>query len=132
MHRGSCLCGQVRYEYSGEIGELAMCHCSQCRKAQGTAFVTNAPIDAAKFAITSGAELLKEFRASANKARVFCSNCGSPLYSALDELPRVKRLRLGTLETLDKAPPMYHIYYGSKAPWDMTEDTHPKFMADKK
>jgi len=40
MIRGSCLCGKVKYEYDGEIEEIAMCHCSQCRKAQGGAFGT--------------------------------------------------------------------------------------------
>jgi len=46
MIEGSCLCGKVRFVYNGDIKEIVMCHCSQCRKAQGGAFVTNSPIDA--------------------------------------------------------------------------------------
>jgi hypothetical protein len=132
MHKGSCLCGKIRYEYHGEITELAMCHCSLCRKAQGVAFATNAPVDARKFFITHGAEFLKEYRSSLNKARVFCSHCGSPIYSALDETPDVKRLRLGTLETLERVPVAYHIHYAAKAAWFEATDSHPRFAAGKK
>lgn len=122
MIKGSCLCGGVRYEYDGEIEEISICHCSQCRKAQGSAFVAVSPIDSAAFRLTSGAALLKEFRAVPHKARVFCSNCGSPIYSARDDLPQVKRLRLGTVETPFQCPQAYHIHVGSKASWHEITD----------
>lgn len=124
---GSCLCGGIRYEYDGEIGEISMCHCSQCRKAQGSAYVAVSPVESAKFRITAGQELLKEFRAVPHKARVFCSNCGSPLYSARDDAPSVKRLRLGTVETPFHCDVAYHIYVGSKAAWEVMEDTLPRY-----
>lgn len=73
MHRGSCLCGKICYEYRGEIDEVSMCHCRQCRKAQGTAFAV-APIRSAGFRITQGAQYLKEFRATPNKARCSARN----------------------------------------------------------
>jgi hypothetical protein len=99
MHQGSCLCGKVGYEYRGKIDEVSMCHCKQCQKAQGSAFVAVAPIRSADFRITRGAEHLKEYRATPGKVRVFCAECGSPLYSARDDLPEARRLRLGTLDT---------------------------------
>jgi len=40
MINGRCLCGKVSYQYQGEIEEIALCHCSQCRKAQGSASVS--------------------------------------------------------------------------------------------
>lgn len=82
MLTGGCLCGGVRYEYDGVIDEISLCHCSQCRKAQGSAFVAVCPVDAARFRLLAGQALLKEFRAVPHKARVFCSHCGSPVYSA--------------------------------------------------
>lgn len=50
-YSGSCLCGGLRYEVQGEIGELLQCHCQRCRKANGTAFATNALIQKADFKI---------------------------------------------------------------------------------
>ncbi len=119
---GGCLCNAVRYEYDGTIDEISMCHCSMCRKAQGSAYVAISPIDTAKFRIVQGQELLKEFRSAPNKARVFCSNCGSPIYSARDDLPATRRLRLGTVETPFVSSNAYHIWVGSKAPWEVIGD----------
>lgn len=126
MIKGSCLCGAVRYEYAGEIAEISMCHCSQCRKAQGTAYIAVSPVESAKFRITAGAEVLKEYRSMPIKARVFCSNCGSPIYSARDDLPDIKRLRIGTIDTPFTCANQYHIFVGSKAPWHEITDDHPQ------
>ncbi len=126
MMEGGCLCGKVRYEYDAKITEVAMCHCSQCRKAQGGAFATNSPIDTGKFRIISGTEQIKEYQSNEEKVRAFCTNCGSPLYSALKTLPNIKRLRLGTLDTSFTCSTKYHIYTASKAAWDDITDAHPQ------
>ena len=60
MIKGSCLCGGVRYEYDGEIDEISICHCSQCRKAQGSAFAAVSPVATERFRILAGAELLRD------------------------------------------------------------------------
>jgi hypothetical protein len=126
MHKGGCLCGRVRYQYDGEIEEISRCHCAQCQKAQGTAFVAVAPVQSDKFKIIQGREFLKEFRASSNKARVFCAECGSPLYSARDDLPAVKRLRIGTLETPVQTREQYHAFITEKACWYEINDDFPQ------
>ena len=125
MIKGGCLCGNVRYEYNGDIEEIAMCHCSQCRQAQGGAFATNSPVDSDKLKF-SGQEFIKEFESNDNKIRAFCQNCGSPLYSALRDRPTVKRLRVGTIETDFTCENKYHIFSASKAPWHSITDEHPQ------
>ena len=131
MIKGSCLCGGIRYEYDGEIEEISICHCSQCRKAQGSAFAAVSPLAADRFRLVSGAHLLKEFRSSPDKVRVFCANCGSPIYSAKDDRPEVKRLRLGTVETPFVCSNVFHIHVDSKASWFDFNDTHPRFAGPK-
>lgn len=128
MHKGSCLCGRIEYRYDGEIEEISMCHCSQCQKAQGSAFVAVAPVQAESFQIVRGQEYLKEFRASPHKARVFCRECGSPLYSARDDLPQIKRLRLGTLETPVQANKRHHAFVAEKASWYEITDDFPQHI----
>jgi hypothetical protein len=117
VHSGGCLCGGVRYEYSGEFGQFVYCHCSKCRKAQGTAFGSNAPIEEGRFRLLSGVELLKGYSSSPGKLRVFCGNCGSPIYSRAEDKPGVLRLRMGTLDEAPGMKPQAHIFAASKAEW---------------
>ena len=131
MLKGRCLCGGVRYAFGGSIDEISMCHCSQCRQAQGSAFVAVSPIPRDQFHLLQGAELLKEFRTTPHKARVFCSRCGSPLYSARDDLPNIIRLRLGTIETPFECANAYHIFVESKASWHALSDQLPKYPEGK-
>lgn len=128
MHRGSCLCGTVKYEIQGELGAGVYCHCSRCRKANGSAFAANAPLAAKDFVVVAGAASLKTFRTEAGVERLFCSNCGSPIISRRDSMPDVVRLRLGTLDTPLGAAPQAHIFTGSKAEWFEIHDDLPQFV----
>lgn len=130
MIKGGCLCGKVRYEYNGEITEIAICHCSQCRQAQGGACATNSPIESDKLQF-SGQEYIKEFESNANKVRAFCQSCGSPLYSARKDLPNIKRLRVGTIKTAFTCENKYHIFTESKAAWHSITDNYPQFRKQK-
>jgi len=101
LHTGGCLCGGVRFTYDGELGGslglVTVCHCGQCRRAQGLAAGV-APAHAAGFVVTQGRELIREFESSPGKVRAFCGACGAPLYSRKDSKPDAMRLRLGTLD----------------------------------
>jgi len=107
----------MQYQYDGEIAELAICHCNQCKRAQGTPFVTNAPILRKHFTLLTGEHLQKGYMASKNKRRVFCSNCGSPLFSQRIDRPDTIRLRIGTVTEGHIPKPDYHIHYESRAAW---------------
>ncbi len=126
MIKGSCLCGNVSYTYAGVITEIAQCHCSQCRKAQGGAFATNSPVNTKQLTF-NGTEFITEFKSNPVKVRAFCSHCGSPLYSARSDLPDITRLRMGTIETPFSCENKYHIYTDSKASWHNIRDQYPKF-----
>lgn len=78
MHRGSCLCGSIRFTVTGELEPPDACHCVQCRKQSGHFFAsTNVKRD--RLAI-SGEENLAWFQSSAKVRRGFCSKCGSFLF----------------------------------------------------
>ncbi|MFT5579246.1 MAG: hypothetical protein ACI9WS_002005 [Paraglaciecola psychrophila] len=117
MIKGHCLCAAICYQYSGDIGELAVCHCQQCKRAQGTAFVTNAPIETAAFEVVSGALLMRSYFSSPNKKRVFCSRCGSPLYSQRTDMPELIRLRVGTISEGIIPQPSYQSFCESRSQW---------------
>jgi hypothetical protein len=127
MHEGSCLCRQVQYELSGELGDFGYCHCTSCRKASGSAHAANAPVQRSEFRLLRGAEQLREFESSPGKLRVFCSNCGSPIYAYLRDSADVLRIRLGTLDTPFTKTPQAHTWVSDKAPWEPIRDDLPQY-----
>ena len=126
MHKGSCLCGAVKYQVQGDLGAIVLCHCSRCRKANGSAFASNAPIDSKDLVVVEGAESLKSFRTEAGVHRMFCQSCGSPIFSWRENNPEVVRIRIGTLDTPIAAKPSAHIFMGSKAEWENICDDLPR------
>jgi hypothetical protein len=126
MYQGSCLCGAVRYEIRGELGDFGYCHCTTCRKASGSAHAANAPVERANFQLTSG-DTLKEFESSPGKKRSFCGRCGSPIYAYLSATPELLRVRLGSLDTPFAKQPRAHTWVSDKAPWEPIADDLPQF-----
>jgi len=133
VHKGSCLCGQVRYELTAEPGAFGYCHCKACQKASGSAHAANAPIDRADFRLVAGASVLREFESSPGKLRSFCSNCGSPIYAYLTISPDALRIRLGSLDTPFAKQPQAHTWVSEKAAWEPISGSIPQFekWADK-
>lgn len=127
MYTGGCLCGKVRFEIKGPIKDIVYCHCSQCRKVQGSAFATNGVVKADEFAIVSGEEALRAYQYGPGKVKYFCSACASPMFSRNAALPDVVRIRLGTLEGEVAERPWCHIFVGSKANWYEISDDLPQY-----
>ena len=97
MLKGQCLCGEVQYQYHGEIENSILCYCQHCQQAHGSIAGWNSPIDQQKFEFLSGQKQLREYFHTPSKARVFCQHCASPIYSYRTDLPNIIRLRLGTV-----------------------------------
>ena len=125
--KGSCLCGNIRFEYSGELGSITQCHCIQCRKSNGTAFAANCSIDRSQFNIVDGEDSIKEYESTTGKYRAFCNNCGSPIYSRRDSLPDKLRLRIGLVDSEIDQKPAFHIFIASKAEWYEICDEIPQY-----
>jgi hypothetical protein len=125
MITGRCLCGGVRFELAAEIGSPVFCHCSQCRRASGSAFAVNAGVPTSSFRLVAGDQLVREYESSPGKLRAFCSRCGSPIYSRERAHPAFRRVRLGTLEQDPGVRPVLHVWVGSKAPWFAVTDGLP-------
>ncbi|MBC7500245.1 MAG: GFA family protein [Herminiimonas sp.] len=127
MISGSCLCKNVQYEYTGEVGYITVCHCSDCRKTQGTVSVVAAPVDVAQLRWISGQQDIAEFESSPGKKRAFCRQCGAPLYSRRDDLPGIVRLRMGSIDTPHDLRPAAHIFVNDLPPWADLDDDWPRF-----
>lgn len=78
MHKGSCLCGAVRFTVEGDLAAPTACHCTKCRKHTGH---YEAGTDVKRSALTvSGEENVTWFWSSEKVRRGFCAICGSSLF----------------------------------------------------
>lgn len=127
MIHGGCLCGAVTYEYDGGFGTVTICHCSDCRRAQGSASVIAAPVDAVRLRWTAGQDLITEYESSPGKKRAFCKRCGSPLYSRRDDFPQTLRLRVGSIAEAAHIRPAAHIFVSELPAWAALEDDLPRY-----
>jgi hypothetical protein len=119
---GACLCGGLRFRILGPLAPIQVCHCSQCRRAQGGPFATNIPVGRATLRIDAGEDLIKAYESSPGKRRVFCSVCASPFYSERDSLPGVVRIRAGLLAEPVASHLEFQAYVGAKASWWVVDD----------
>jgi len=78
MHKGSCLCGAVSFEVTGDLPGPDACHCRQCRKSSGHYFAST---DVPKTSVTiHGEDNVTWFQSSERVRRGFCKTCGSSLF----------------------------------------------------
>lgn len=129
--QGQCLCGQVRYEISGSLGEVRYCHCLRCRQATGTAFSTNARIPSEQFRLISGDDVLTSYEMGPGIHRHFCSKCGAPAFVTLDREPAFIRPRLGALEGHPDVNLTAHVWVESMAAWHQITDELPQYAEAK-
>jgi len=121
---GQCLCGAVRYAVKDEFRYALNCHCSNCRRATGSAFKPFAGIERGKLSVMQGEDGLLVFGEEAAHD-VHCGKCGSLLYSVVREGAYV-HVTLGTLVDTPSIRPTAHIFVGSKAPWFTITDDLPQ------
>jgi len=122
MYTGSCLCGIVQYEIQGAIEDIVHCHCSRCRRAQGSSFATNGNVARHEFKFVSGEDQLTAYPSSATQKKYFCRHCGSPIISKNTNIPDKIRIRLGSIESTITERPEAHMFVASKADWDVICD----------
>ena len=127
MYQGSCLCGKVKFTITNKVNDIVYCHCSLCRKAQGSAFATNGNVATNHFKFLSGEDNLTAYRQSDTQTKLFCSTCGSPIMSKNSSSPDVIRIRLSTIESDINESPEAHIFVSSKAKWEEISGNLPQY-----
>jgi len=122
---GKCYCGAVRYAVKDEFLYAAYCHCSNCRRATGSAFKPFAGIERDKLTVGDGRDNLHIF-GEGNANDTHCRQCGSLLFSVVRGGAFV-HVAMGTLLDDPTLHPTHHIFVGSKAPWFMIADGLPQY-----
>ena len=126
--QGSCLCGGVRFELTGEFQGVVHCHCASCKKLSGGGGTTSGLIATGEIRILEGEELLRTFQPADGKSKTFCVSCGSNLFGAGYPESESSAVRLPTLDAGLEQSPRAHIFVRSLAPWEtLPEDGLPRF-----
>ena len=111
MHKGSCLCGGVHFEVTGELSPPDACHCTQCRKQSGHVWAST---DVPSGRITIHSEnRLTWYQSSAKVRRGFCSACGSFLFWQPIGQDRIA-VAMGAFDGPTKTKLAEHIFVGDK------------------
>ncbi|PCJ10099.1 MAG: aldehyde-activating protein [Rhodobacteraceae bacterium] len=119
MHKGSCLCGAVTFEFQGEIADPNGCHCHQCRKQTGH-YLVSTDVDRSKLTIF-GEQSLTWFQSSDKVRRGFCAVCGSTLF--WDPMfQRQTAIAMGSFDTPTGVQLGLHIFVADKGDYYQITD----------
>jgi hypothetical protein len=128
---GGCACGDVRYRLESAPMFVHCCHCRDCQRQTGTAFVLNALIETDRVTILSGELARSPMPTDSGRPHGVdrCVQCGTALWSEYAGLTRLRFVRVGTLDEPSALTPDVHIYVRSKLPWVTLPEGVPAFDA---
>lgn len=117
MHKGSCLCGAVRYEIRGPIERSSNCFCTMCQKQHGAASGAYANVASADLHFVQGEEMLTLYASSPGVRRGFCKVCGSTLTWQSDASSERNAVTLGTFDTPYEGKVTHELFIDTKPGW---------------
>jgi hypothetical protein len=125
---GGCSCGAVRYRLTSDPLFTHCCHCLNCQRQTGSAFVVNLLIEADRLEVLAGDPQPVEVpRDAGNTHRIYrCPICQVAVYSDYGRA-EVLFVRGGTLDEPSGVTPDVHIYTRSKVGWVALPDSVPAF-----
>lgn len=127
---GRCACGEVRYRLAARPIAVHCCHCRDCQRETGSAFVINGVIEADMVEVLQGEPLAIDAPSNSGKGQriVRCPTCQVALWSHYGGMgEKGSFVRVGTLEDPDVCPPQVHIFTRSKQPWVVLADPNIAF-----
>ena len=128
--RGRCLCGNVRYEASGDPKIVAHCHCVDCQRLTGAGHSTGAMFAATQVRSTGKVAEFKLQSENGNEVtRVFCPSCGSPMWGRNSGMPGFITISLGTFADSSGFEPEVVVFARNRKPWDVMDAALPTFDA---
>ena len=124
---GGCACGSVRYTCPAKPVYMGNCHCRDCQRATGSAYIPGVIVSVSAFSV-SGQVTWFEKKADRGPTmrRGYCRFCGSPLILMNEATPHLRILYAGSLDDPSWFVPEKDIYTASAQPWDLMDPRLPK------
>ncbi len=125
---GGCACGAVRYRLGSEPMFVHCCHCLNCQRQTGSAFVINLLLEADRVQVLEGTpQPVDAPRDDGTVQRIYrCPTCQVAVFSEYNR-PQVLFVRGGTLDDPTKVNPDVHIFTRSKVEWVSLPPETPAF-----
>jgi len=116
---GGCACGAVRYRLTSGPMFVHCCHCSDCQRQVGSAFVVNALIETDRIEMLSGELAPTAMPTDSGRPHIVyrCPDCGTTIKSDYGDRKVLSFLRATTLDDRAALEPDVHIFTRSKLPW---------------
>ena len=120
---GGCLCGGVRFEVTEPLVSSSYCHCTRCQRRTGTAASAQARVAPGSLRVTAGDDLIRTYDPGGGGFfKLFCSQCGSALWSKSPEDPEVVSVRLGVFDSDPGVRPSYRQFVAYAVDWEPLPD----------
>ena len=139
MNEGGCSCGEVRYRLSSDPLFVHCCHCLNCQRQTGSAFVINMLIEADRVELLAGEpQPVSVPRDDGDEQSIWrCPPAGSALYSrygrrrgavrprrdarrsgvGLAGRPHLHAVEAALGRRCPESVPAFEVYYDSKKLW---------------
>ena len=129
---GSCQCGAVRYEITGEPVALYVCHCRECQKQSASAFGISVVVKRSDLRITRGEVKVwsRPTDSGGSLACVFCPECGSRLWHGSAGGTDTISVKGGSLDEPVDLAPAVHIWTARKLPGVVIPETAAQFPGE--
>ena len=126
---GGCACGAVRYRLGSAPMFMHCCHCRDCQRQTGSAFVINALIETDRVELQSGDPQPSAMPTDSGRPHHIyrCPTCGTAVWSDYGDRKVLRFVRVGTLDDPSALAPDVHIYVRSKLPWVALPEGVPAF-----
>jgi hypothetical protein len=129
---GHCLCGAVSYAFEGEPAMVVLCHCDDCQRHSGAAFSVNVVVPRAALEIEGTPKVHETIGSESGekRERLFCGDCGSPLFTMLIEQPDIVVIKAGTLDDRSSLRPTAELWCQRSQGWVSPDPARAIFEGD--
>ncbi|MEQ9643359.1 MAG: GFA family protein [Alphaproteobacteria bacterium] len=126
---GRCACGAVTYRITDAPLFTQACHCTDCQRSTGSAFVVHLVLAEPDFEIEGKTRMATVPSGSGAGCELHaCAKCATYIWVRyLYHKVPVIAVRGGTLDDPAAAPPQAHIFTRSMQPWLTLPDGVPRF-----
>ncbi len=127
MAHGSCLCGDISYDYDEQAaGASVHCHCRDCQRVTGSGKATVVLFPESAVTISGDYKRFSNIGSDGSHVnRGFCPNCGSQMFTFVDEIPGNVFIKAGTMDDSTWLEVAMNCWESTANPWSPPNSALP-------